>query len=122
MTMNTVLDAVSPAEAFQLIGEGAQLLTGLNESADTFFPDLDRLRHIMTELGDDASADTSPAAYLQSVIDGAVDMADPGVADELGKIHAAHGEDAVILALFKSAVQAYADFALARADAALAKE
>lgn len=121
-TTATVLDAVTAAEAFELIGEGAQILTRLDEHAETFFPDLDRLRVIVQELGEDAPAAESPAhTYLQSVIDGTVNLSDPAVADELGKIHAAHADDAGILALFKSAVKAYSDFALARADAALAK-
>jgi hypothetical protein len=268
----TVLDAVSPAEAFELIGEGAQILGRLDENADTFFGDLDRLRHIVTELGDDAPepekrklewgayettedfekdyeamGDTGRAAmvyagmgrtfdsqqmslrqmvasitsdrmselrldpasnkyaneytnlrsainnmkhdigakdgimdkirgpwaaklfdfftpggelaahphmvaeklkqfaemskgygiakkvkvepvadqhaeartYLNAVIGGTLDLSDLAVADELGKIHAASADNADMLALFKSAVEAYAAYAIAQADAAL---
>jgi len=115
----TLLDAVSPAEAFALIGEGAQIFGRLDESADTFFGDLDRLRVIMQELGDDAADPTAEArAYLQAVIDGP-GLSAPMLADELGKIHAAHGADAGMLALFKSAVTAYAQHAIAQANEAL---
>lgn len=118
---NTVLDAVSAAEAFELIGEGAQILSRLDESADTFFGDLDRLRVIVTELGDEAPADQHAAAraYLQSVIEGSADLAEQAAADELGKIHAAIASDADMLALFKTAVNSYAQYAIAQADAAL---
>lgn len=126
MTETPVLDAVSSAEAFELIGEGAQILTRLDESADTFFGDLDRLRHIVTELGDNAPAVADPhadaRAYLQSMIDGSADLAEQSAADELGKIGAASASDADMLALFKSAVSAYAAYAIAQANAALGKE
>lgn len=120
-----VLDAVTNAEAFELIGEGAQILTRLDESAETFFPDLDRLRFIVQELGDDTPAGADPhadaRAYMESVIAGGVSLADAAVADELGKIHGAIASDDAMLALFKSAVKAYADHAIARANEALAK-
>lgn len=115
----TLMDAVSPAVAFELIGEGAQILSRLDESAETFFPDLDRLRVIVQELGDDADDPSAEArAYLQAVIDGP-GLSAPMLADELGKIHAAHGADAGMLALFKSAVTAYAHHAIAQANEAL---
>lgn len=122
MTTTTLLDSVGAAETFELIGEGAQILNRLDESADSFFSDLDRLRYIVQELGDEAApASSGPSAYLQSVIDGTIDLAAPEVADELGKIHAEYKDDEAMLTLFKSAVKAYSDFAIARADAALAK-
>lgn len=125
MNVTPLMDAVSPAEVSELIGEGAQILNRLDESADTFFPDLDRLRYIVTELGDDAPpADERNAdarAYMQSVIVGSANLSDLAVADELGKIHEAHAADPDMLALFKSAVKAYADYAIARANEALAK-
>jgi|GEM_PF-2831454 len=115
----TLMDAVSPAVAFELIGEGAQILNRLDESADTFFPDLDRLRVIVQELGDDADDPSAEArAYLQAVIDGP-GLSAPMLADELGKIHDAHGGSADMLALFKSAVTAYAHHAIAQANEAL---
>ncbi len=58
-------------------------------------------------------------AYLQTVIDGTADLSDAAVADELGKIHAAHASNADMLALFKSAVTAYAQHAIAQANEAL---
>jgi hypothetical protein len=115
----TLMDAVSPAEAFELTGEGAQILMRLDESADTFFADFDRMRVIVTELGDAADDPAAPArAYLQAVIDGP-GLSEPMLADELGKIHAAHGADAGMLALFKSAVTAYANHVIAQAADAL---
>lgn len=116
----TLMDAVSPAVAFELIGEGAQILNRLDESADTFFPDLDRLRVIVQELGDDADDPSAEArAYLQAVIDGTADLSNWAVPAELGKIQAAHAGDEGILALFKSAVTAYAHHAIAQANEAL---
>lgn len=60
-------------------------------------------------------------AYLQSVIDGTANLSDPAVSGKLGAIHAAHKDDADMLALFKQAVKAYSAFAVAKANAALAK-
>jgi len=115
----TLLDAVGSAESFELIGESAQIFGRLSESADTFFSDLDRLRVIMQELGGDVADPSAEArAYLQAVIDGP-GLTAPMLADELGKIHAAHGSDAGMLALFKSAVTAYAQHAIAQANEAL---
>lgn len=124
MTTTPVLDAVGSTETFELVGEGAQIFGRLETDADTFFPDLDRLRAILDALdaaAADAAADATAEAraYLQSVIDATVNLADLAVADELGKIHAAHGGEPAMLALFKSAVTAYANDALARADDAL---
>lgn len=127
--MNTtpvpVLDAVSPAEAFELIGEGAQILTRLDESADTFFPDLDRLRHIVTELGDDAPAVdpayTAAAAKLQAVIDGTASLSDAGLVAELTEIHSAYNADPEMYDLFKRAVGVYSAYAIEKANEALAK-
>lgn len=53
--MNLALDAVDDSQAFALMGEAAQLLQGLNEDADSFFPDLSRLREIIGLLGEDAA-------------------------------------------------------------------
>lgn len=61
------------------------------------------------------------ATYLQSIIDGSANLADPGVPAELGKIHAAYKDDADMLALFKSSVKAYSTYAVAKARTALAK-
>jgi hypothetical protein len=123
MTTTPVLDAVGSAEEFDLIGEGVQIFTRLDNDSGTFFADLDRLRVILQELGVSASpapdTSTPERAYLQSVIDGTVSLSDLAVADELGKIHAAHGGDAGMLPLFKSALVAYANHALAQADEAL---
>ncbi|MEJ7804423.1 MAG: hypothetical protein WKG03_00665 [Telluria sp.] len=125
MNVTPLMDAVSPAEVFELIGEGAQLLSRMDENADTFFDDLDRLRYIVTELGDDAppvdERNADARAYMQSVVVGSVNLSDLAVADELGKIHEAHAADPDMLALFKSSVKAYADYAIARANEALAK-
>lgn len=59
-TMN-LLDAVSVADEFALIGEGAQILKRLSEDSDTFFEDLGRLREIVVAIGGDA--EPYPAAY-----------------------------------------------------------
>lgn len=77
------------------------------------------------DFDEDEAAPIDPKAeaitYLQSVIDGSVNLADPGVPAELGKIHAAYKDDADMLALFKSSVKAYSAYAVAEARAALAK-
>nr|WP_238487075.1 hypothetical protein [Cupriavidus pauculus] len=59
-----VLDSVDNAEAFVLIGEGAQILAGLDEGAESFFADLSRLREIIQALGDDAKP--APVASSKS--------------------------------------------------------
>ena len=45
-----VMDSVTDAESFALIGEGAQILKGLNEDSESFFSDLGRLREIIKAL------------------------------------------------------------------------
>jgi hypothetical protein len=57
--MSLLLDSAD-ADTFALIGEGAQLLAGLNEDAESFFDDLSRLREIIAALGADA-APVAPA-------------------------------------------------------------
>lgn len=57
MDMTPVMDAVDDSQAFALIGEGAQILKGLDESADSFFTDLGRLREIVLALGSDAGTE-----------------------------------------------------------------
>jgi hypothetical protein len=125
MSATSVFDAVGSVESFELIGETAQIFTHWDTKSPKFFDDLDRLRAIMAALGWDTPAVDDPNAeartYLQAVIDGTVDLTDLAVADELGKIHTASADDADMLALFKSAVQAYADYAIAQAAVALAK-
>lgn len=120
----TLMDAVGSAQSFELIGESAQIFARLSTDADTFFADLDRLRVIMDELGAavpaPAPAATDPASvYLQSVIDGTADLSHWSVPAELGKIVAAHAADAGMLALVKTAVTAYARYAIEQANEAL---
>ena len=120
----TVMDAVGSAQSFELIGESAQIFGRLSTDADTFFADLDRLRVIMDELGAAAPAPAPSAAdpasaYLQSVIDGTADLSHWSVPAELGKIVAAHAADAGMLALVKTAVTAYARYAIEQANEAL---
>ncbi|MFM0608655.1 hypothetical protein PQR05_29415 [Paraburkholderia sediminicola] len=52
--MQAIYDSVSNADTFTLIGEGAQILSGLDENADSFFADIARLREIIQALGEDA--------------------------------------------------------------------
>lgn len=60
-------------------------------------------------------------AFLQAIIDGSAILADPGVPVELGRIHAAHNNDAHMLTLLKAATKAYSAYAVGEARAALAK-
>lgn len=62
----TMLDAVSAADEFAMIGEGAQILKRLDEDSDTFFTDLGRLREIVLLLGGDDSA-PNPNARVDAV-------------------------------------------------------
>lgn len=58
----TALDAVSDADAFQLLGEGAQILKTLDENSPTFFEDIAKLREILGKL------DEKPAESVDSRI------------------------------------------------------
>lgn len=123
--MSVVLDAVSDAEAFTLIGEGAQILTRLDDDGDTFFADLGRLREIIQALGDDTPALDDPRAKaietLHAVIESTWNLLDPDLPAELVAIHTAHKDDAEIFSLFKIAVNTYSSFAIIKADEALNK-
>ena len=59
-----VMDAVTDADTFALIGEGAQILKGLNEDSESFFADLGRLREIIRALTGGQQT-TSPAPEPQ---------------------------------------------------------
>lgn len=70
--MQAIYDSASDAETFALIGEGAQLLNGLDENSDTFFADLGTLREIIQKLGVDApviepTPDLTPSALTLNV-------------------------------------------------------
>lgn len=58
--------------------------------------------------------------FLQSVIDGDVDFMDEGLADRLEKIHDDYADDEGLLDLFGQAAQAYSDYMVEQARAALA--
>jgi hypothetical protein len=64
-----VLDSANDADTFALIGEGAQLLAGLNEDADSFFDDLSRLREIIAALGDAAAVTPEPVEPVDPIIE-----------------------------------------------------
>ncbi|WP_313453315.1 defense against restriction DarA-related protein [Stutzerimonas nitrititolerans] len=58
--------------------------------------------------------------FLQSVIDGQVDFMDDGLADRLEQIHDDYAGDEDVMALFGAAAQAYSDYMVEQARAALA--
>lgn len=59
-------------------------------------------------------------AYLQAVIDGAVDYFDTGLADKLTALYEAHNGDADFDAMFERAANAYSDAMIAAAKKAMA--
>lgn len=58
-------------------------------------------------------------AYLQSVIDGSIDLNDLAVADKLGELYETHNGNAEFDALFAKAADAYQEFMVAAASAAM---
>jgi hypothetical protein len=58
--------------------------------------------------------------YMQSIIDGGADLADPAIPARLKQIHADNADNADVQALFKEAVKAYSAYAIAKAKAKLA--
>ena len=69
-----VLDDAQGDNTFALIGEGVQLLSRFDESSDTFFADLGRLREIIQALGVDVTPPAiDPAPVVDPVIEPAPD-------------------------------------------------
>ncbi len=60
MAEGAALDSASGAEFFELIGEGAQIMRGLDEDSPKFFDDLGRLREILALIGDPEPEPTGP--------------------------------------------------------------
>jgi hypothetical protein len=58
--------------------------------------------------------------YMQSIIGGSADLADPAIPARLKQIHADNADNADVQALFKEAVKAYSAYAIAKAKAKLA--
>lgn len=69
----------------------------------------------------DAEMKDEDVSFLRSIIDGTHDLSDPGVPGDLGLMHKERSADAEFMALFKLAVKAYSSYAVAKAQAALAK-
>lgn len=62
---------------------------------------------------------TEARTLLQSVIDGTANLSDPALADQLEAVHGAFESNAEIMALLEQAAQAYSDYMVEQARAAL---